>query len=74
MSQTTQAKSEDDFKLTLSEKIEQGQRNIFKIVNNSRQLHLRKEKPENQTHLKKAIDMFNLFLQEAKVPSTKKLI
>jgi len=68
--ESTQNRGEDDYRIGLSERIEQHQKQIFKIVNTTRK---KVNKPQVQTQknppkmdVKKAVDLFNGFVREAK--------
>jgi len=69
-SQSTQVKSvrsEEDFTLSISEKLGNGQKNIFKIVNNSRKPSVVRGNNAPKRSVDKAVDIFNLLVKEAKV-------
>jgi len=66
--ESTSNKPEDDYRIGLSERIEHHQKQIFKIVNTTR----KKPQPQTQKNapkmdVKKAVDLFNGFVREAKV-------
>lgn len=74
-SQSTQVKSvrsEDDFTLTVSEKLGQGQKNIFKIVNHSRKPSVTRENFQSRNGVERAVDIFNIMVKEAKVINERK--
>lgn len=64
--ESTSNKPEDDYRIGLSERIENHQKQIFKIVNTTRK-KVQPQKNAPKMDVKKAVDLFNGFVREAKV-------